>query len=165
MVFGCFDLKEYTNNTEQIREHYTFAAYTASNMNPMDNYGLNWRYKYNKIFYITDDTLQFLNVNNQLIAHVSGLYDEEFPLYSQKMVIYKHNPIDSRTATIQLNSVDLIVLSGLQIALIVIGSIAFVVLSVVGGRIAVRKIKNMLKMVELVQNEKAEEALLEIQDQ
>lgn len=57
MVFGCFDLKEYTNNTEQIREHYTFAAYTASNMNPLDNYGLNWRYKSNKILYINGDSL------------------------------------------------------------------------------------------------------------
>jgi hypothetical protein len=36
---------------------------------------------------------------------------------------------------------------------------------VVGGRTAIRKIKNMLKMVELVEKEKLKEALLEIEDQ
>ena len=76
------------------------------------------------------------------------------------MVIYNHNPIDTRSATIQLNSTDLVELTGLEIALIVIGSIVLVIFSIVGGRIAIRKIKKILKLVELVDNEKAEEALL-----
>jgi hypothetical protein len=66
------------------------------------------------------------------------------------MVIYNYNPVDTRSATIQLNSINLIELTGFEIALIVIGSIALVILSIIGGRIAIRKIKKMLKLVELV---------------
>lgn len=86
------------------------------------------------------------------MAHIDNPNDPNQPLYTQTIIITASNPQSGRTASIILKAIDKFELSTLAIALIVIGSIVLLIVVIVVGRIAVRKLKKRLKLVPLIEN-------------
>lgn len=159
-LYGCFDPSQYILNKDNIREHHSFAAYVFKRFQTeqtKNNYP--WVLEHSHIYHLVENKLEVISLNNSLTATISGLNQTEGePLYTQNIVITANNPSSGRSANILLQAVDQIKLSGIAIAAIVVGGILFLLLAFIFGRMALRKVRQRMKLVELQDHAEVEDA-------
>lgn len=152
------------NESKSPKEYYMFSGYSVQNTGG-DGHEIPWVFSGNTVAHLNSDNLQVLNISNQLRGEIKRLTPDgqipaEDPLYTQKIQITANNVASARSVVIILKAIDRFELTGWQIALMVIGSIAFVIASIFGVRFAIRKYRQHKKMVPLLEDSQLEDAVL-----